>query len=85
MNRDRGVDGNENEERTGMGTWVGMGARTGVGMGTGSRLEGRVEGKESLGNGRSSNRDGSEDAKGGATPTSCQQPQPQDPTPQQDR
>ena len=69
--------------RIGMGTRAGMGARTGAGTGDGDRDEGG--GEREPGNLQSGNRGGSEDARGGAMPTSNQQPQPQDPTPQRHR
>ena len=56
-----------------MSTRAGVGARTGVGKGAGAGtiIEIQVEGRES-GNLRSCDRDGSEDARGGAAPTSNQ-------------
>ena len=59
--------------------------------GSGNRRENRDDnrgeggGKRELGNLRIGNMDGSEDARRRAKPTSNQQPQPQDPTPQRDR
>ena len=69
--------------RTGMSTSAGKGARTG----TRTRDETRVEGggKRELGNLKSSNRGGSEDARRGARQTSSHKPHSQDPTPQRDR
>ena len=56
-----------------------MGERTGAR--TGTKIERRVEGRESLGTFIVVVEVGRKDVKGGATPTSSQQPQPQDPTP----
>ena len=58
-----------------------MGTEAGTGAGTG---ENRHENKEP-GNLRSDYRGGLEDARRQATPTSNQQPHPQDPMPQRDR
>ena len=67
---------------TGMTTSTGMGAKFGVG--TGSRIEVRVAGRESVGPTKRE-KSGSEDARGEVImPSSDQKPQqPQDPTPQQ--
>ena len=55
--------------RMGMGTKIGMGAKTRAG-GAGTRIDMKVEGRESLGTYEVVNRGGSEDARGGTTPTS---------------
>ena len=81
------------ETVTGTGTRAGTGGRTRTGEGTGTGAGGRagtiidmrVEERESLGTDETVIGSGSEDARERATPTSNQQPQPQDPTPQRDR
>ena len=66
------------------------------GNGDGNRDEGRDEDRDKDGSGEEVGgreslgtfeviRDGAQDAREGVTPTSNQQPQPQDPTPQRDR
>ena len=93
--RDETVTGTETGGRTGrrmctgMSTRVGMGAGTGAGAGeiTGTRIETRMEeGESPLGTYEVVIEViGLEDARRRATPTSNQQPQSQDPTPQRDR
>ena len=70
-------DGNENEDGNGHGDRDKDGNQSGNGYE--NREKGGREGES--GNLRSDNRSGSEDARGGATPTIDQQPQPQDLTP----
>ena len=90
----RGDGREEAATETGMG--AGTGGRTSAGMNEGrDGGENRREigdeniheggGEREPGNLRSGNRGGSEDSRRRATPTSNQQPQPQDPTPKRDR
>ena len=73
---------------TGTGAWTEtrtrMGAGAGARAGTETIIEMRVEREESPGIYKVISRGGSEDTIEGATPTSDQQPKPQDPTPQRD-
>ena len=80
-NRDEGGDGNEDEYGNQ------HGVRGGGESGSGSRDENRDEdgGERDSGDLRKGNRGRSEDTIRHATPTSNQQLQPQDPTPQRDR
>ena len=82
-------DGNRDGTGTGTSTWTGKNTRAGVGVrrgaGMGTRIEIKGWGGERAWNLRSGNRGGSEDARRGATPTSNQQLQPQNPMPQRDR
>ena len=85
-NRDAGE--NRGEDECGNKQEGRDGGENGSGNGNGNRRENGGEnrdggrGEREPGNLRSSNRGGSQDAR---TPTSNQQPQPQDPTPQRDR
>ena len=66
-----------------MSTGAGKGGKNGSGNADENRDEGG--GEKAPRNLQSGGRRGSEDARGGVTPTSNQQPQPQGPTPQRDR
>ena len=75
--------GDEHDTRDGGENWSGHESRNGREDGDEKRDEGG--GEKEPGNLRSGNRGGSEDARRRAAPTSNQQPQPQDPTPQRGR
>ena len=75
-------DGNENENEDENGHEDRDGGESGSGNKNDNREEGGGEGEP--GNLQSYSRGWAKDSRGGAMPTTNQQPEPQDPTPQQD-